>query len=360
MGTFNFLFISNTMLKLFITLALFASVALSQQGSILETAETAQQFNTLIAAVNAAGLTDTLNGPGPFTVFAPTDAAFAALGQDTIDELLMPENREQLTNIVLYHVVSGEVDSAALESAGNANALNGGELTFTAPAPGSLQVNGVSIIGANVQASNGIIHVIDAVLMPSEDGGNGGMTPGGEPGTEMTGEASGNADSSNDDDDDSSSSDDDDSSSDDDDSTTMSAAAPSGEEAGETFDEVIDAAEAVVDAKVDMVTGQMTREEIKALKDSLAEEVEALEARCEAAMSGSSDDDDDDSSSSDDDDSSSSSVTDARECRHQVNAILREGRSDIGSEYWSARSSSSSDDDDDSSSSDDDDDSSSS
>merc|ERR1711916_377176 len=353
MGTFNLLFISNTMLKLFITLALFASVALSQQGSILETAETAQQFNTLIAAVNAAGLTDTLNGPGPFTVFAPTDAAFAALGQDTIDELLMPENREQLTNIVLYHVVSGEVDSAALESAGNANALNGGELTFTAPAPGSLQVNGVSIIGANVQASNGIIHVIDAVLMPSEDGGNGGMTPGGEPGTEMTCEASGNADSSNDDDDDSSSSDDDD-------STTMSAAAPSGEEAGETFDEVIYAAEAVVDAKVDMVTGQMTREEIKALKDSLAEEVEALEARCEAAMSGSSDDDDDDSSSSDDDDSSSSSVTDARECRHQVNAILREGRSDIGSEYWSARSSSSSDDDDDSSSSDDDDDSSSS
>jgi uncharacterized surface protein with fasciclin (FAS1) repeats len=345
-------------MKAFALIALLAVAAYGQ--TIVEVAESAGQFQTLLAAASAAGLVETLSSAGPFTVFAPTDDAFAALGQETIDNLLLPENREQLTSILLYHVVAGSVDSAAAEAAGSAASLQGGMLTFTSDAPGSLKVNGVTIIGANVAASNGLIHVIDQVLMPPSGGnGDAGNTPSME--DDMS-------ESSSDDDDDSSSSDDDDDSS-------SSAMAPAAEPCeGESYEDVVAAAEAHVEEMLGKITAQLTRAEIKALKEELDGHVADLEARCEAACAPMDSDDDDDSSSDDDDDSSdkrkrssssdddddSSSYSDESDCRHEVNSVIREGKKDITKVYWSARSSSSDDDDDSSSSSDDDDDSSSS
>jgi LPXTG-motif cell wall-anchored protein len=132
--------------------------------NIVETAVAAGDFQTLVAAVQAAGLVDALSGEGPFTVFAPTDAAFAALPEGTIESLLADPSGA-LTDILLYHVVSGQVLSSDLSDGMTAVTLGGAELTFSVSADG-VQVNGANVVAADVMASNGVIHVIDAVLLP--------------------------------------------------------------------------------------------------------------------------------------------------------------------------------------------------
>lgn len=124
------------------------------------------RFTTLVAAVQAAGLVDTLKSDGPFTVFAPTDDAFAKLPAGTIDELLKPENKQALTDILLYHVVSGKVMAANVVNLTSASTLLGKDITITVK-DGKVFLNDtVQIIITDVKASNGVIHVIDAVLIP--------------------------------------------------------------------------------------------------------------------------------------------------------------------------------------------------
>jgi uncharacterized surface protein with fasciclin (FAS1) repeats len=135
------------------------------QGNIVEVAVGAGQFQTLVAAVQAAGLADTLMGPGPFTVFAPTDAAFAKLGQHTISDLLKPENRAQLTAILTYHVVPGRVTAADLAGRRVSPTTVQGT-TVNIDGRNGVRVDNATVVAADVAASNGIIHVIDSVLMP--------------------------------------------------------------------------------------------------------------------------------------------------------------------------------------------------
>ena len=128
-------------------------------------------FSTLVAAVQAAGLAETLSGPGPFTIFAPTNAAFAALPAGTLDSLLLPENKEQLAKILTYHVVPGKVMAADLPAAdaGVATATVAGlDLSVRVEADGSAKANDATITTADIEASNGVIHVIDTVLLPKE------------------------------------------------------------------------------------------------------------------------------------------------------------------------------------------------
>ena len=136
-----------------------------QQQDIVDTAVAAGSFNTLVAAVQAAGLVDTLKSPGPFTVFAPTDEAFAALPAGTVENLLKPENRDTLVAVLTYHVIPGEVKSADI--AGKmleAATVQGGNLKIDATS--GVKVNDAMVIAADVDASNGVIHVIDKVLLP--------------------------------------------------------------------------------------------------------------------------------------------------------------------------------------------------
>lgn len=147
-----------------LSLGLLAAPAFAETGDIVETATGAGNFTTLLTAAEAAGLVDTLKGDGPFTVFAPTDAAFAALPEGTVEDLLKPENKEKLTEILTYHVVPGEVMSSDLTEGMTAETVEGGALTVTLE--GGPKVNGVAISQPDVDASNGVIHVIDGVLMP--------------------------------------------------------------------------------------------------------------------------------------------------------------------------------------------------
>ena len=134
---------------------------------IVDTAVGAGQFTTLAAALNAAGLVQTLKGPGPFTVFAPTDAAFAKLPPGTVATLLKPENKAKLTAVLTYHVVPGKVMSSALAGkVTNAATVQGQSVKIDATA-GGVSVNTAKVVAADVQASNGVIHVIDTVLLPN-------------------------------------------------------------------------------------------------------------------------------------------------------------------------------------------------
>jgi transforming growth factor-beta-induced protein len=130
------------------------------------------RFTTLVTAVQAAGLVETLNGEGPFTVFAPTDDAFAALPEGTLDSLLLPENKQQLTDILLYHVVAGEVmaaDVVGLDGKTADTALEGKQLAVKVDM-GDVYLNeDVKVVITDIPASNGVIHVIDAVLLPPSD-----------------------------------------------------------------------------------------------------------------------------------------------------------------------------------------------
>jgi len=132
-------------------------------GDIVQVASTTDGFTTLVQAVAAAGLVETLQGTGPFTVFAPSDDAFAALADGLLDKLLLEENREILVSILTYHVVAGKVTSAEVAS-GAATTVEGSNIELTVG--NGIQVNGANVVLADVEASNGVIHVIDQVLIP--------------------------------------------------------------------------------------------------------------------------------------------------------------------------------------------------
>lgn len=132
---------------------------------IVETAVSAGSFKTLAAALTAAGLVETLKGQGPFTVFAPTDEAFAKLPDGTVKSLLQPDNKQMLTSILTYHVVAGNVKAADVIKLSSAKTLNGQSVTIKVVG-GNVLINGATVIKADITATNGTIHVIDTVLMP--------------------------------------------------------------------------------------------------------------------------------------------------------------------------------------------------
>ncbi|MGI3170097.1 fasciclin domain-containing protein [Pseudooceanicola sp. C21-150M6] len=158
----------RTLLTLTAAAALMSGPVLAEshmaKKDIVETATEAGDFATLLAAAEAAGLVDTLKGDGPYTVFAPTDEAFAALPEGTVDSLLMPENKDQLTEILTYHVVPGKVMSTDLSDGMMAATVEGEDITVSLG--DSVMVNEATVVMPDVEASNGVIHVIDGVLMP--------------------------------------------------------------------------------------------------------------------------------------------------------------------------------------------------
>jgi transforming growth factor-beta-induced protein len=139
----------------------------SRGPSIPQVAKTAGQFTTLLAAVDAAGLTETLLGRGPFTVFAPTDEAFARLPNGTVQELLKPENREKLRTILTYHLVAGRVTAQQARGVNSAETVAGQSVRVSTSGD-QLRINDATVRIADIPASNGLIHVIDRVLLPSE------------------------------------------------------------------------------------------------------------------------------------------------------------------------------------------------
>jgi len=132
-------------------------------GTIVDVAVGAGNFTTLVAAVTAADLVETLSGPGPFTVFAPTDEAFAALPAGVLDLLLLPSNKDALAKILTYHVVSGQVMAADVTD-GDVTTVEGSTIKLSTM--GGVTVNGATVVSADVAASNGVIHAIDAVILP--------------------------------------------------------------------------------------------------------------------------------------------------------------------------------------------------
>ena len=150
------------------SLAFSAVPAAAQAADIVDTAVAAGDFQTLAAALSAAGLVDTLKGDGPFTVFAPTDAAFAALPDGTVETLLMPENKDKLTAILTYHVVPAKVMSSDIAGKkAQVMTVQGDRLSVDAR--NGVKVNGAKVTAADIAASNGVIHVIDKVLIPAGD-----------------------------------------------------------------------------------------------------------------------------------------------------------------------------------------------
>ena len=134
-------------------------------GTIVDVASANEDFETLVAAVGAADLAETLSGEGRFTVFAPTDAAFEALPEGLLDALLLPENKDVLTSILTYHVVSGEVTSDQLTT-GDVHTVEGEAITITTPDAKVVLNDSAEVTAVDVDASNGVIHVIDGVLVP--------------------------------------------------------------------------------------------------------------------------------------------------------------------------------------------------
>jgi uncharacterized surface protein with fasciclin (FAS1) repeats len=142
----------------------FAGAAFAADKDIVDTASDAGSFTTLLAAAEAAGLVDALKAEGPLTVFAPTDEAFAALPEGTVESLLLPENKDQLVAILTYHVVSGKVMSTDLSDDMTAATLQGGEIMIDLD--NGVMINDANVVSADIEASNGVIHVIDKVILP--------------------------------------------------------------------------------------------------------------------------------------------------------------------------------------------------
>jgi len=138
------------------------------QQTIVEIATETDELSTLTAAIVAAGLDDVLEGDGPFTVFAPTNEAFDALPEGVLESLLMPENRDQLVDILTYHVVSGKVMSDDLSDGMTAETVQGSDVSISVTDYG-VNVDEASVTQADVEASNGVIHIIDAVILPPEE-----------------------------------------------------------------------------------------------------------------------------------------------------------------------------------------------
>ena len=141
--------------------------AVAQTKDIVDTAVAAGSFKTLAAALKAAGLVDTLKGPGPFTVFAPTDEAFAKLPAGTVETLLKPENKAKLTRILTSHVVAGKVMAADAARLTSAKAVSGDTLTIAAQG-GGVMIDKAKVVKTDIAASNGVIHVIDTVILPKD------------------------------------------------------------------------------------------------------------------------------------------------------------------------------------------------
>jgi uncharacterized surface protein with fasciclin (FAS1) repeats len=148
-------------------LAIGSTFARATNQDIVDTAVGAGQFKTLAAALQAAGLVDTLKGPGPFTVFAPTDAAFAKLPAGTLESLLKPENKAKLTAILTYHVVPGAVKAEQVTKLDEAKTVNGAMVKVSTD-HGKVMINNANVVKADIPASNGVIHVIDSVILPPQ------------------------------------------------------------------------------------------------------------------------------------------------------------------------------------------------
>lgn len=148
-------------------MAALAMPAHAAEKDIVDTAIGAGQFKTLAAALDAAGLVSTLKGDGPFTVFAPTDNAFAKLPAGTLESLLKPENKQKLVDVLTYHVVPSKVMAADVTKLDEAKTVNGKLIDIQAEG-GSVKVNDADVIATDIDATNGVIHVIDKVLMPPQ------------------------------------------------------------------------------------------------------------------------------------------------------------------------------------------------
>jgi uncharacterized surface protein with fasciclin (FAS1) repeats len=156
---------SAAMTSLLVIPALASAAEMTSTKDIVSTAESAGQFTTLVTALKAAGLVSTLQGPGPFTVFAPTDAAFAKLPAGTVASLLKPANKKKLAGILTYHVISGNLKAADVATMTTAKTVNGQSVAISVNGT-TVKINDATVIKADVAASNGTIHVIDTVLMP--------------------------------------------------------------------------------------------------------------------------------------------------------------------------------------------------
>ena len=150
----------KTAFTTFVLILSMTFAAAAEQKDIVDTAVGAGSFKTLVAAVKAAGLVDTLKGPGPFTVFAPTDEAFAKIPKETLASLLKPENKDKLTAILTYHVVPGKVKAGDILKTMSAKTVQGSPLKI------SLTVSGAKVTATDIECSNRVIHVIDSVIMP--------------------------------------------------------------------------------------------------------------------------------------------------------------------------------------------------
>ncbi len=157
------------MKRLFVTLASFALIAgakAEHHKDIVDTAAGIDDFSTLVAAVKAAGLVETLKSEGPFTVFAPTNEAFAKLPEGTVENLLKPENKDQLVAILTYHVVAGKVLAADVTT-GKVETVNGKKAKLVV-ADGKVMIDKATVVKADVETTNGVIHVIDSVILPKK------------------------------------------------------------------------------------------------------------------------------------------------------------------------------------------------
>jgi transforming growth factor-beta-induced protein len=137
----------------------------AEQKDVVDTAVAAGDFNTLVTAIKAAGLVETLKGKGPFTVFAPTDEAFAKLPAGTVENLLKPENKQKLVSILTYHVVPGKVMASEVVKLADAKTVNGQSLTINVEGE-MVMVDSAKVVKTDIECSNGVIHVIDAVVLP--------------------------------------------------------------------------------------------------------------------------------------------------------------------------------------------------
>lgn len=144
----------------------FAGSYSKKKSDIVDTAVSAGDFNTLVAAVQAGGLVDTLKADGPYTVFAPTDEAFAKLPNGTVEELLKPENKNQLVAILTYHVVPGKVTAADVVTLNSATTANGADVDIRVENQ-TVFINDSRVVATDISASNGVIHVVDTVLIPN-------------------------------------------------------------------------------------------------------------------------------------------------------------------------------------------------
>lgn len=141
------------------------TVSFAHKKDIVDTAAEAEDFTTLVAAVKAAGLVETLKGDGPFTVFAPTNAAFGKLPEGTVDTLLKPENKEKLVSVLTYHVVPGKVMAADVIKLKNAKTVQGSEVDIVVT-DGKVKIDNANVVKTDIECGNGVIHVIDAVILP--------------------------------------------------------------------------------------------------------------------------------------------------------------------------------------------------